>query len=159
MDLSKTFRIVTGVLLLLSSMTIFALLFLEPESLAVILNFSIDISASNLGEAIAGAIAGIFAGFAFLIGMFIVGAFIFIFYLIIGTLRLALKRSKTISIFVIILTSFALFLEVRALILLTLGGFPSIILTLSVIGDSIIIAFSVYLLIQIFRSPEIDPRP
>ncbi len=156
MDLSKTFRIVVGVLLLLSSLTILALLFLEPDSLAIILNFSIDITASNLGEAIAGAVAGILAGFAFLIGMFIVGTFNVIFYLIIGSIRLALKRSKTMSIFVIIVTSFALFLETRALILLTIAGFTSILLTLFVIGDIVIIAFSIYLLIQIFRTPEID---
>ncbi|NVM17202.1 MAG: hypothetical protein HWN80_05755 [Candidatus Lokiarchaeota archaeon] len=158
MDLSKTFRIIVGVLLLLSSTTLLALLFLEPDSLAIIFNFSIDVTASNLGEAIAGAIAGIAAGFVFLIGMLILGTLNFIFYLIIGSIRLALKRSKTMSIFVIILTSFALLLETRTLILLTLGGFTSILLTLYVIGDVIIITFSLYLLIHIFRTPEIDTR-
>ena len=156
MDLSKTFRIIVGVLLLLSSTTLLALLFLEPDSLAIIFNFSIDVTASNLGEAIAGAIAGIAAGFAFLIGMLILGTFNFIFYLTIGSIRLALKRSKTMSIFVIILTSFVLLLEARTLILLSLGGFTSILLTLYVIGDVVIIAFSLYLLIHIFRTPEID---
>ena len=65
MNLIKTFRIIIGVLLLLSTVTIFALLFLEIESLAVMFNFGIDISAGNIGEAIVGAIAGLMAGLIF----------------------------------------------------------------------------------------------
>ena len=158
MEMFKTFKIVIGVLLLLSSFTIFALLFLEPEGLAIFLNFSIDISADNLGEAIAGVIGGLMAGLMFLIGMFIVGIFNFIFYIVIGSLTLALKRSKTMLIIAVILSSLALFLEIRALTLLISGGFTSIIFTLRTISDIIIIVFSIYLFIQINKSTEETPR-
>ena len=158
MEMFKTFKIVVGVLLLLSSITIFALIFLEPEALAVALNFSIDITAENIGEAIVGVISGILAGLMFLIVMFIVGIFNFIFYVVIGSLTLALKRSKTMLIIAVIISSLALFLEGRALIILTLGGFTSIIFTLRTISDIIIIAFSIYLFLQIHKSIEETPR-
>ncbi|MHA1507632.1 MAG: hypothetical protein ACTSO6_02890 [Promethearchaeota archaeon] len=158
MEMFKTFKIVIGVLLLLSSFTIFALLFLEPEGLAIFLNFSPDISAGNLGEAIAGVIGGIMAGLMFFIAMFILGIFNFIFYIVIGSLTLALKRSKTMLIIAVIISSFALFLEIRALTLLISGGFISIIFTLRMISDIIIIVFSIYLFIQIIKSTEEPPR-
>ena len=158
MEMFKTFKIVIGVLLLLSSFTIFALLFLEPEGLAIFLNFSIDISADNLGEAIAGVIGGLMAGLMFLIGMFIVGIFNFIFYIVIGSLTIALKRSKTMLIIAVIISSLSLFLEIRALTLLISGGFTSIIFTLRTISDIIIIVFSIYLFIQINKSTEETPR-
>ena len=158
MEMFKTFKIVIGVLLLLSSFTIFALLFLEPEGLAIFFNFSIDISADNLGEAIADVIGGLMAGLMFFIGMFIVGIFNFIFYIVIGSLTLALKRSKTMLIIAVILSSLALFLEIRALTLLISGGFTSIIFTLRTISDIIIIVFSIYLFIQINKSTEETPR-
>jgi len=158
MEMFKTFKIVIGVLLLLSSFTILALLFLEPEGLAIFLNFSFDISADNLGEAIAGVIGGIMAGLMFFIGMIIVGIFNFIFYIVIGSLTLALKRSKTMLIIAVIISSLALFLEIRAITLLISGGFTSIIFTLRTISDIIIIVFSVYLFIQIIKSTEETPR-
>ena len=158
MEMFKTFKIVIRVLLLLSSFTIFALLFLEPEGLAIFLNFSIDISADNLGEAIAGVIGGLMAGLMFFIGMFIVGIFNFIFYIVIGSLTLALKRSKTMLIIAVIISSLSLFLEIRALTLLISGGFTSIIFTLRTISDIIIIVFSIYLFIQIKKSTEETPR-
>jgi len=158
METFKTFKIVIGVLLLLSSFTIFALLFLEPEGLAIFLNFSIDISADNLGEAIAGVIGGLMAGLLFFIAMFILGIFNFIFYILIGSLTLAIKRSKTMLIIAVIISSFSLFLEIRALTLLISGGFISIIFTLRTISDIIIIVFSIYLFIQINKSIEETPR-
>jgi len=154
MELIKPFRIVIGVLLLLSSLTIFALVFLEPEALAVALNFSIDITAENIGEAIAGAIGGLLAGFAFLIGMFIVGVFNFMLYTAIGSLTLALKRSKAMLIIAVIITSLALFLEIRAVMILTLGGFTSTIFMLRTISDIIIIAFSITSFILILKTKE-----
>ncbi|MFX0076023.1 MAG: hypothetical protein ACFE96_11310, partial [Candidatus Hermodarchaeota archaeon] len=53
MGVDNTFRITVGVLLLINTATIFLLMLLEIESLVVLFNFDIDISASNLGEAIA----------------------------------------------------------------------------------------------------------
>ena len=158
MELYKPFKIVIGVLLLLSSITIFVLLFLEPDSLALLFNFSIDITAENLGEAIAGALVAIGAGIAFLFFMIIVGIFNLILYIVIGSLTLALKRSKTILIIAVILTSYALFLEIRVIIIATLGGLPSTILIIRLISDITIISLSGYLLFQLFKRKEIAPQ-
>ncbi|MHA1191715.1 MAG: hypothetical protein ACTSP9_05400 [Promethearchaeota archaeon] len=154
MKLFKSFKIVIGVLLILSSITLFTLIFLEPEALAVMFDFSLDITASNLGEAIAGAVAGLVAGLIFLIAMFILGIFNFIVYLVVGILTLALKKHKVIMIIVLTLSSFALFLEIRALIFLSLGGFPSTILLIRSISDAIIVSFSIYNIFYIFRKVE-----
>jgi hypothetical protein len=158
MELYKPFKIVIGVLLLLSSITIFVLLFLEPDSLALLFNFSIDITAENLGEAIAGALVAIGAGIAFLFFMIIVGIFNLIIYVVIGSLTLGLKKSKTILIIAVILTSYALFLEIRVIIIATLGGLPSTILIIRLISDITIISLSGYLLFQLFKRKEIAPQ-
>jgi len=154
----KTFRIVIGVLLLLSTTTIFALLFMEIEALAVLLNFSVDITAENLSEAIVGAIGGLLAGFMFFIAMFIVAIFNAILYTTIGVLTITLKRTKTMLIIAAILSSVTLFLEIRALIFLTLGGYTSIVLPLRLISDIIIIAFSITSFILILKFTEETPR-
>lgn len=147
----KNLKIIVGLILLISSITVFAMLFFEPEALAVLINFSIDITASNLGEAIAGLAASIAAGFVFLIGMLILGGIYFIFYLIIAGLTISHKRSKTITIIVIIISGFSLFLEIRALIILTIGGYASAILTLHLIGDVLIVGLSIYSVIKLFQ--------
>ena len=154
----KTFRIVIGVLLLISTVTIFALIFMEPESLAVLFNFSIDITAENIGEAIVGVIGGLLAGFMFLIAMFFVAIINAALYTTIGVLTITLKRTKTMPIIVTILSSVVLFLEIRALVFITLGGFTSIILPLRLISDIIIIALSVASFILILKAKEETPR-
>ena len=108
MNLIKTFRIIIGVLLLLSTLTIFALLFLEIDSLAVLFNFGIDVSAGNIGEAIAGAVAGLVAGLIFFFAMVFVAIFNVIIYAVLGALTLALKRKKAMPIIVSIFTALAL---------------------------------------------------
>jgi len=158
MNMIKTFRIVIGVLLLVSTVTIFVLIFLEPEALAVLFNFSIDITAENLGQIIVGLVVGTLAVFMFLIAMFIVAIFNAIVYTTIGVLTITLKRTKTMPIITAILSSLALFLEIRALIFLTLGGFTSIILPLRVVSDIIIIAFSISSFILILKVKEETPR-
>jgi hypothetical protein len=158
MDLYKPFKIVIGVFLLLSSITIFALLFLEPDILALLFNFSINVTAENLSEVIAGMVTATVAALFFGILMFILGIFYFIFYVVIGSLVLALKRSKTILIIAAIISSFALFLEARTTILAAIAGFTSIILIICLISDCIIIGFSIYLLVQLFKSKEITSR-
>ena len=158
MSVIKAFRIVIGVLLLVSTITIFALIFLEPETLAVFFDFSIDYTAENLGEAILGAIGGLLAGFFFLIAMFIVAIFNAAVYTTVGVLTITLKRTKTMPIIATILSSLALFLEIRALILLTIAGLTSIILPLRLISDIIIIAFSISSFILILKVKEETPR-
>ena len=71
MNVIKTFRIIVGVLLLINTVTIFALLFLEIESLVILFDFSFEYQAENLGEAIAGAVAGMMAALFFVIAMII----------------------------------------------------------------------------------------
>jgi len=160
MKLIKTFRIVIGVLLLISTVTIFALIFLEPEALYIFFDFSFDYTAENLGEAILVAIAGAIAEFMFIIAMFIVAIFNAIVYTTVGVLTITLKRTKTMPIIATVLSSLALFLEIRVLIILTLGGFTSIIFTVRIISDIIIIAFSItsFILILKFKVKEETPR-
>ena len=148
MELVKSFRLVIGILLILSGVTIIALIFLEPEALAVFFNFGLDITASNIGELIVGAVAGLLAGLVFLLAMFIIGIFYLIFYVVLGSLTLGLKWSRTIVIIAIVFTAIALFLEIRALVFLSLGGFTSIIMIIRTISDVIIMSFSGYILSQ-----------
>ena len=155
MNIIKTFRIIVGVLLLVSTITIFAMLFLEIESLAVFFNFGINISAGNLAEVIAGMVAGLMAGLMFFISMIIVGIFNAIMYTVLGVLTITLKRTKTMPIIITVISAFVLFIEIRALIILTIGGFTSIILPLHIVSDIIIIALSVSSLFLIFREEKI----
>ncbi|MFX0012025.1 MAG: hypothetical protein ACFE9R_17045 [Candidatus Hermodarchaeota archaeon] len=160
MDLNKTSRIIVGVLLLINTVTIFALLFLEPDALAVIFNFGIDINASNLGEVIAGLALSIGAGIAFLIFMFLAAIFNAIIYTVFGALTLALKRTKAMPIIVSIFTALALFIGARALLILTLGGYPSLILPLRVVSDVLVIALSILSIVLTFREgrlPRVEP--
>ncbi|MFX1449096.1 MAG: hypothetical protein ACFFCG_13365 [Promethearchaeota archaeon] len=157
MNVIKTFRIIVGVLLLVSTVTIFALLFLEIESLAVLFNFGFDISAGNLAEAIVGMVAGLMTGLMFFIAMIIVGIFNAIIYTVFGVLTITLKRTKTMPIIISVISAFTLFIGIRALIILTLGGFTSIILPLRIATDIIIITLSIISLILIFRDEKI-PR-
>lgn len=157
MNLIKTFRIIIGVLLLLSTVTIFALLFMEIESLAVLFNFGIDISAGNIGEAIAGAVAGLVAGLIFFFVMILVGIINVVIYAVLGALTLALKRKKAMPIIVSIFTALALVIGIRGLIVLTLGGYTSIVLPLRITSDVVIIALSIASLTLIFRADKL-PR-
>ncbi len=158
MKLIKAFRIVIGVLLLISTLTIFALIFLEPDALALFFDFSFDYNAENIGEAIAGAIAGMMAGLMFMLAMGIVAIFNAIVYTTVGVLTITLKRNKVMPIIVAVLSSLVLFLEIRVLIILTLGGLTSIIFTLRIISDIIIIALSITSFILILKFKEEPPR-
>ena len=158
MNMIKTFRIVIGVLLLISTTTFFALIFLEPEALYVFLDLSFNYTAENIGQAIAGAIAGIIAGFIFFIVMIFVAIFNAVVYTTLGVLTITLKRNKVIPIIIAVLSSLVLILEIRVLILLSLGGFTSIIFTLRLISDIIIIALSITSFILILKVKEETPR-
>ena len=124
MKLFKTFKITIGVLLLLSSIIIISLFFLEPKVLT-----------------------NIYTGFKFLIAMFIVPT-IFLYGLI-GVLTLAFKKSKTMIFIAALVSLIALLLEIFVLVSRTLGEFTIIILTLHLIMDIIIVAFSYYILVEI----------
>jgi hypothetical protein len=158
MNLIKTFRIIIGVLLLISTITIFALIFLEIESLVIFFDFSIDYTAENLGEAIVGAIAGMMAGLMFMLAMLIVAIFNAIVYTTVGVLTITLKRNKVMPIIIVVLTSFVLFLEIRVLIILSLVEMTSIIFPLRIISDIIIIALSITSFVLILKAKEKTPR-
>ncbi len=158
MNMIKTFRIVIGVLLLISTVTIFALIFMEPESLAVLFNFSFDINAENIGDVIVGIIGGLLAGLMFMIAMFFVAIINAALYTTVGVLTITLKRNKVMPIIVAVLSSLVLILEIRVLILLSIGGFTSIIFTLRIISDIIIIALSITSFILILKIKEEPPR-
>ena len=157
MNVDRTFRIVVGILLLVSTVTIFALLFLEIDSLAVLFNFGIDVSAGNIGEAIAGAVAGLVAGLIFFFAMIFMGIFNVIIYAVFGALTLALKRTKAMPMIVSIFSGLALFIGIRAFIVLTLGGYTSIILPLRITSDIIVIAMSITSIVLVFREQKL-PR-
>jgi hypothetical protein len=148
----ENLRIISGIIILVSSLTLLLLLFLNPVALAVLFNFGIDITASNLGEIIAGLLAGLLMTLFFLISMFIIGIFYLIGYLILGILTLVLKRSKAMNIILIIITAFFLVIEIRALSILIFGGYNSIILILRLIGDPIVLIISIYSLFRIVQS-------
>jgi hypothetical protein len=157
MNLIKTFRIIVGVLLLVNTITIFALLFLEPNPLAVVFNFSFDMEAENLGEAIVGIVGGIVAGLMFFIAMIIVGIFNVAIYITFGVLTITLKRNKAIPIIVAVFTGFALYLGARALYLVSLAEIPTIILPLRVISDIVVIGLSIANFFLILRAEKV-PR-
>jgi len=159
MNIIKTFRIIVGVLLLINTITIFALLFLEIDSLAIMFNFSFEYSAENLGEAIAGAVAGMMAGLIFVFVMIFVGIINAAIYITFGVLTLSLKRAKAMPIIVAIFTGLALFIGFRAFLILTLGGYPSIILPLRVVSDVIVIGLSItnfFLIIRAEKIPRVE---
>lgn len=159
MNLIKTFRIIVGVLLLINTVTIFAMLFLEIEPLALVFNFSIDLEASNLGEAIANMAIGIVAGLVFFFMMIFVGIINVAIYLTFGVLTISLKRAKAMPIIVAIFTGAALFLGARAFMLATIGGFPSVILPLRIVSDIIVIGLSItnfFLIIRAEKVPRVE---
>jgi hypothetical protein len=121
-------------------------------ALAVLFNFGIDITTSNLGEIIAGLLVGFLKAVFFLMIMFLIGILYLIGYVTLGVLTLVLKRSRAMNIILIIVTVFFLVLEIRALIILILGGYGSIILTLRLIGDPIVLIISIYSLFRIVQS-------
>ncbi len=159
MNVIKTFRIIVGVLLLINTITIFALLFLEDASLVIMFDFSFEYSAENLGEAIAGAIAGMMAGLMFFIGMIFLGIINAAIYITFGVLTLSLKRAKVMPIIVTIFTGLALYIGIRAFMILTLGGYPSLILPLRVVSDIIVIGLSItnfFLIIRAEKIPRVE---
>jgi len=157
MNVIKTFRIIVGVLLLINTVTIFALLFLEIESLVILFDFSFEYQAENLGEAIAGAVAGMMAALFFVIAMIIVGIINAIIYATFGVLTLTLKRNKAIPIIVAIFTGLALYIGIRAFLILTIGEYPTIILPLRVVSDFVVIGLSITNFFLIIKSEKI-PR-
>ena len=155
MSVVKSLKIVAGIIILLSSMTIIVMVFLEPTALAILFNFSIRITSSSIIEAIVDEIVASIAALVFLIGMLIIGVIYLALSVNFGILTLVLKRSKAVTIIVLLLAGFTLSLEIRAVIILSIDGrYGSIILPVRIVADSIVIAICIYSLIILFRKPS-----
>lgn len=156
MGVVESLKIVAGIIILLSSMTILLMVFMpsEAEALFVLFNFGIDVTASNLGEAIALGIAAAVAGLIFMLAMIVLGVIYLAISVTFGILTLVLKRSKAITIIVLILASFTLILGIRAVTVLTIAGYSSLVLPVRIVADSIVIAICIYSLIILFRRPS-----
>ena len=149
--LHNILKILSGVLILLVSSFLLLILFFEPDSLAVFFNFSLDISAENLGEAIGLAVAGLIAGLFFALFVFIFGIIYLAFFVTIGSLNLALRRSKVLSIITIIIIGITIFLDIRSLVILIIANIQSIILPIFVSLNIVIFLITLYSIIFLFR--------
>lgn len=156
MGVVESLKIVAGIIILLSSMTILLLVFMPSEvnALFVLFNFGIDVTASNLAEAIALGIVAAVAGLIFILAMIVIGVIYLALSVTFGILTLVLKRSKAITIIVLLLASFTLILGIRAVIILSIAGYSSIVLPVRIVADSIVITICIYSLIILFRRPS-----
>lgn len=152
--LHNILKILSGVLILLVSSFLLLILFFEPDSLAVFFNFSLDISAENLGEAIGLAVAGLIAGLFFALFVFIFGIIYLAFFVTIGSLNLALRRSKVLSIITIIIIGITIFLDIRSLVILIIANIQSIILPIFVSLNIVIFLITLYSIIFLFRQSK-----
>ncbi len=156
MGVVESLKIVAGIIILISSMTILVMVFIPSEinALAVLFNFGIDVTASNLAEAIVYSITTALAGLFFFLGMIFIGIIYLAASVTFGVLTLVLKRSKAITIIVLILASFTLILGIRAVVFLSIAGYSSLVLPLRIVADSIVITICIYSLVILFRKPS-----
>ncbi|MFW9946333.1 MAG: hypothetical protein ACFFDX_05835 [Candidatus Odinarchaeota archaeon] len=156
MGVVESLKIVAGIIILISSMTILVMVFMPSElnALAVLFNFGIDVTASNLAEAIVYSITAALAGLFFILGMLIIGVIYLAASVTFGVLTLVLKRSKAITIIVLILASFTLIIGIRAVVFLSIAGYSSLVLPLRIVADSIVITICIYSLVILFRKPS-----
>ncbi len=162
-DIHNKLKIVSGILLLIGSTFLLTLFFIEPDSIAALFNFSLDLSAENLGEAIAMAITGMLAQLFFGLAVMIFGGIYFIFFLIIGSLNIALRKSKGLTLFVIIIIGISLILEIRAFTLIIIANYQSIVLPIHIAMDIVIMIICVYSTVFLFHGSKsnkevLDPQ-
>ena len=147
-------KIISGFLLLISSITVFIMLISEPETMAVFFRFNIDITVEDLGDVIAGFAAGIAAVIGALITSIIFGVIYFLVYFIIGLVTIFTKKGKGLIITVIILTCLSLFIEIRALVIISIGTYTSMILPARLAIDAIILGISIYGLVVLSKNSK-----
>ncbi|MFW9771676.1 MAG: hypothetical protein ACFFBY_02625 [Promethearchaeota archaeon] len=152
----ESLKITVGIIILIFSVTILVMAFTENglEALFVLFNFGIDITVSNLAEAIVGAVAAAFAALIFWILMIFVGIIYLILSLVFGILTLALKRSKPLTIIVLVFIGLSLVLEIRAIAILTIASLINVVLVLHLIGDAIIATLLIISLVKLYRLPK-----
>jgi hypothetical protein len=164
MNKVEILKTIAGVIILIFSITILLMAFSRNglKALVVLFNFGIDYNASNLGELIAGAAAGIVAGLFFWLGMIFLGIVYLAISVTFGVLTLVLKTSKTVTIIVLILASLSLILEIRAIAILARAEITSGILIAHLFGDLVVAGICVYSIIILYGFPdqlkEIPPK-
>ncbi|MFX1316840.1 MAG: zinc ribbon domain-containing protein [Promethearchaeota archaeon] len=156
MNKVEILKIIAGVLILIFSVTILLMAFSDNglKVLAVLFNFSLDLNAENLGEAIANIAVGIAATFFFWIAMLFIGVVYLAICVTFGVLTLVLRESKAVTIIVLLFIALSLFIEIRALIFLAKADITSGILIAHLISDLIIAGISVYSIIILFVFPD-----
>lgn len=156
MNKVEILKTIAGVIILIFSITILLMAFSKNglKALIVLFNFNLDITASNLGEAIAAAAVSLAAALFFWIGMIFIGIVYLAICINFGVLTLVLKTSKAVTIIVLIFTSFSMFLEIRAITILARAELTSGILIAHLFGDIVVAGICVYSIIILYGFPE-----
>lgn len=156
MNKVEILKTIAGVIILIFSTTILLMAFSNNglKALVVLFNFNLDITASNLGEAIAGIAVGLAATLFFWIGMIFIGIVYLAICINFGVLTLVLKTNKAVTIIVLIFTSLSMFLEIRAITILARAELTSGILIAHLFGDIVVAGISVYSIIILYGFPE-----
>ncbi len=117
MELAEKLKVGAGIMLLVSIVTRGIQLIFDPAGTFIYYNFLLPgITATNIGELIAGIVLGAIAAFFTMIISFLLVGVSIIIYLILGTLTIVLKDKKSINIVGLIFTSISLVLGASALI-------------------------------------------
>jgi len=156
MNKVEILKVIAGILILIFSVTILMMAFSNNglKALVVLFNFNLDYTASNLGEAIAAAAASIAAGFFFLVGMIFIGVVYLIVCVNFGILTLVLRESKAVTIIVLLFTALFLFVEIRAIVILTKAEITSGILIAHLFSDIVVAGICIYSIIILYGFPE-----
>jgi len=156
MNKVEILKTIAGVIILIFSITILLMAFSKNglKALIVLFNFNLDITASNLGEAIAAAAASLAAALFFWLGMIFLGIVYLAISVSFGVLTLVLKTSKTVTIIVLILTSLSLVLEIRAIAILARAEITSGVLIAHLFADIVIAGICIYSIIILYGFPD-----
>ena len=156
MNKVEILKTIAGVIILIFSITILLMAFSKNglKALVVLFNFGIDYNTTNLEEFIAAAAASIVAGLFFWIGMIFIGIVYLAICINFGVLTLVLKTSKTVTIIVLIFTSFSMFMEIRAIAILVRAEITSGILIAHLFGDIVVAGICVYSIIILYGFPD-----
>ncbi|HDZ19532.1 hypothetical protein LCGC14_1795700 [marine sediment metagenome] len=150
MELFEKLKVSAGIMLLVSIVTRVLQAIIDPAGIFIYYNFLLpEITATNIGELIAGAVVGAIAAFfAMIIAYLLIGVSIVI-YLILGTLTILTKDRKTFNIAGSVVTGISIFLGASALIRSMAFNYISFFLVLHFIIYLIVFVIYIYTYIQI----------
>ena len=117
MELVEKLKVGAGIMLLVTIVTRGLQLIFDPAGIFIYYNFLLpEITATNIGELIAGAVIGAIAAFfAMIIAFLLIGVSIII-YLVLGAMTIVLKDRKSINIVGLVFTAISILLGGSALI-------------------------------------------